>query len=80
LGAAVEARGFQTGDSEFEGPAPLRLSQKETAKGTLLATGKRGLKQSLKGRQRTVVLFTDATIITETPPLRARRASVVLSF
>ena len=34
--------------------------------GPLLAASKRGLKRGLKGRQRTVVLFTDATIITET--------------
>jgi DDE superfamily endonuclease len=40
----------------------------------LLAAGKRGLKRGLKVRQRTVVLFTDTTIITETPPLRARWA------
>jgi hypothetical protein len=39
--------------------------------GSLLAASKRGLKRGLKGRQRTVVLFTDATIITETPPRRA---------
>jgi transposase len=42
--------------------------------GPLLAASKRGLKRGLKGRKRTVVLFTDATIITETPPLRARWA------
>jgi hypothetical protein len=42
--------------------------------GSLLAASKRGLQRGLKGRQRTVVLFTDATIITETPPLRARWA------
>jgi hypothetical protein len=38
----------------------------------LLAASKRGLKRGLKDRKRTVVLFTDATIITEIPPLRAR--------
>lgn len=32
---------------------------------------KRGLQRGLSGRRRTVVLFSDATIITETPPLRA---------
>jgi hypothetical protein len=42
--------------------------------GPLLAASKRGLKRGLQGRQQTVVLFTDATIITETPPLRARWA------
>lgn len=31
---------------------------------------KRGLKRGLNQRQRTVVLFTDATIVTEVPPLR----------
>ncbi len=36
-----------------------------------MAAGKGGLQASLKGRQRTAVLFTDATILTETPPLRA---------
>jgi hypothetical protein len=40
----------------------------------LLAASKRGLKRGLKGRQRTAILFTDATIITETPPLRAKWA------
>jgi hypothetical protein len=34
-----------------------------------LAAGKRGLKNSLKDRLRTVVLMLDETIITETPPL-----------
>jgi hypothetical protein len=42
--------------------------------GPLLAAGKRGLKRGLQGKKRTVVLFTDATIITETPPLWARWA------
>jgi transposase len=36
-----------------------------------LAPGKRGLQRGLKGRQRTVILFLDETILTETPPLRA---------
>ena len=36
-----------------------------------MAAGKRGLKRGLKGRARSVVLFSDATILTETPPLRA---------
>jgi transposase len=39
--------------------------------GRALAAGKRGLRTGLKDRERTVVLFTDATILTETPPLRA---------
>jgi DDE superfamily endonuclease len=60
--------------SEREGlpleTAPLYVGPK----GSLLAASKRGLKRGLKGRKRTVVLFTDATIITETPPLRARWA------
>jgi hypothetical protein len=34
-----------------------------------MATGKRGLKRGLAGRQRTVILMLDETIITETPPL-----------
>lgn len=34
-----------------------------------MATSKRGLKRGLKGRQRTVILMLDETIITETPPL-----------
>lgn len=34
-----------------------------------MATGKRGLKRGLRGRQRTVILMLDETIITETPPL-----------
>lgn len=41
-----------------------------------LATGKRGLKRGLKGRRRTVVLMSDATIITEMPPLRAAYAPI----
>jgi hypothetical protein len=36
-----------------------------------LAAGKRGLKRGLKGRERTVLLMLDETIITETPPLYA---------
>jgi hypothetical protein len=39
-----------------------------------LAAGKRGLQRGLQRRHQTVVLFTDATIITETLPLRARWA------
>ncbi len=39
--------------------------------GPALGAGKRGLQRGLAGRPRTVVLFTDATILTETPPLRA---------
>jgi hypothetical protein len=35
------------------------------------AAGKRGLKCRLKGRPPTVTLVTDATIVIETPPLRA---------
>jgi hypothetical protein len=42
--------------------------------GSFLAASKRGLKHGLKRRRRTVVLFTDATIISETPPLRAQWA------
>jgi hypothetical protein len=38
--------------------------------------GKRGLRTGLKNRRRTVILFTDATILTETPPLRACWAPV----
>ena len=34
-----------------------------------MAAGKRGLKRGLAGRQRTVILMLDETIITETPPL-----------
>ncbi len=36
-----------------------------------MATVKGGLQRGLKDRLRTVVLFSDATILTETPPLRA---------
>jgi hypothetical protein len=54
---------------------PVETAQVCTGpKRSLLATSKRGLKQGLKDRKRTVILFTDATIITETPPLRARWA------
>jgi hypothetical protein len=41
-----------------------------------VAAGKRGLRRGLKGRKRTAVLFSDATILTETPPLRACWAKV----
>jgi hypothetical protein len=34
-------------------------------------TGKRGLNRGLAGRERTVLLMLDETIITETPPLYA---------
>lgn len=36
-----------------------------------MATSQGGLKRGLADRERTVVLFSDATIVTETPPLRA---------
>jgi DDE superfamily endonuclease len=36
-----------------------------------VAASKRGLQRGLKGRPRTVILFGDETIITQTPPLRA---------
>lgn len=36
-----------------------------------MAAGQGGLQRGLADRQRTVVLFSDATILTETPPLRA---------
>jgi hypothetical protein len=39
--------------------------------GRALAAGKRGLQTGLRDKERTVVLFSDATILTETPPLRA---------
>ena len=35
-----------------------------------MAAGKRGLRRGLAGRERTVILMLDETIITETPPLR----------
>jgi len=41
-----------------------------------VAAGKRGLQRGLKGRQRTVILFLDETVLTETPPLRAAWARV----
>src|SRR5262245_10995154 len=41
-----------------------------------MAAGKRGLQRGLRGRKRTAVLFSDATILTETPPLRACWAKV----
>ena len=41
-----------------------------------LASGKRGLKRGLKDRERTVVVMSDATILTETPPLRAMYAPI----
>lgn len=37
-----------------------------------MATGKGGLKRGLKGRSRTLLLLTDETFITETPPLSAK--------
>ena len=36
-----------------------------------MAAVQRGLQRGLKERRRTVILFSDATILTETPPLRA---------
>jgi transposase len=39
--------------------------------GRALAAVEGGLQAGLKGRERTVVLLADATILTETPPLRA---------
>jgi hypothetical protein len=42
--------------------------------GSLLAASEKRLKRGLKSRHRTVVLFSDATIINEIPPLRARWA------
>ncbi len=36
-----------------------------------MAANKRGLKNGLKGRRRTVILFLDSTIFSEIPPLRA---------
>jgi DDE superfamily endonuclease len=40
------------------------------------AAGKGGLRRGLAGRRRSVILFSDATILTETPPLRACWARV----
>jgi hypothetical protein len=39
-------------------------------------TGQRGLKRGLASRERTVILATDASLITETPPLRASWSKV----
>ena len=41
-----------------------------------MAPGQRGLKRGLATRQRTVLLASDATILTETPPLRASWSKV----
>jgi len=41
-----------------------------------MASGKRGLKNGLKGRPRTVILFLDSTIFSEIPPLRAMWAPI----
>ncbi len=41
-----------------------------------MATGKRGLKNGLKQRPRTVILFLDSTIFSEVPPLRAMWAPI----
>lgn len=41
-----------------------------------VATGKRGLKNGLKQRIRTVILFLDSTIFSEVPPLRAMWAPI----
>lgn len=41
-----------------------------------MAAGTRGLQRGLKGRRRTVILFSDATIVTETPPLRGSWARI----
>jgi hypothetical protein len=41
-----------------------------------VAAVKGGLRRGLDGRKRTAILFTDATILTETPPLRACWAKV----
>lgn len=41
-----------------------------------MAASKRGLQRGLKARKRTVILFSDATIITETPPLRGSWARI----
>jgi DDE superfamily endonuclease len=60
--------------SERDGLAVEAAQVCPSPKGSFLAASKRGLKRGLKGRKRTVVLFTDATIITETPPLRAQWA------
>ena len=36
-----------------------------------MASSQGGLQRGLKGRERTVILFLDETVLTETPPLRA---------
>jgi DDE superfamily endonuclease len=41
-----------------------------------VAAGKGGLRRGLEGRERTAIVFSDATILTETPPLRACWAKV----
>jgi hypothetical protein len=41
-----------------------------------METSQRGLKRGLASRERTVILATDASIITETPPLRASWSKV----
>jgi hypothetical protein len=41
-----------------------------------VAASQGGLQRGLKGRERTAILFSDATILTETPPLRAGWAKV----
>jgi transposase len=41
-----------------------------------VAASKGGLRRGLTGRERTAVLFSDATILTETPPLRACWAKI----
>jgi DDE superfamily endonuclease len=57
-----------------EAGLPLEAAQVRVgSSGSLLAPGQGGLKRGLKGRKRTVVLFTDATIITETSRARWTR-------
>ena len=41
-----------------------------------MASGKRGLKNSLKNRRRTVILFIDSIVLNEIPPLRAAWAPI----
>jgi hypothetical protein len=41
-----------------------------------VAASQRGLKKGLKSRKRTVMVMADATILTETPPLRAAYAPI----
>jgi transposase len=43
----------------------------DVARVAALASGQGGLRRGLKQRRRTTLLFSDATILTETPPLRA---------